>query len=582
MGDQARRNGHFQPTCMPNPKRLKMKENEHEQENVRSAVCDTDFTFHLFDPQNGVPTNTDELINKPKCIFLYKNTLFPNNVRVNKITTEEEEEKEGEEGEVKTKNNTAKIVNSIQNHKNMSNIYNLTSDDLLINNNNYNNDGDVGDLFVDLDCVPYRHFATKQVGNHIQGLCEKIKGLMESCKNDSQKGFYICIADLHKALEMAAATTTDDETPQQIPMPNNIRILVKQVLNLHTFNHINKDIFVLISLPITLMHEYYNPYNISGTIKNMAENSVGWLKFLHATTHEALKTAPETQMEQIYKQATHIICLEEQFVVVADTAATKSKMFALSTLNLQGIQSMFYKCLSRGNLFNLTEMIQATHQIQINNQHTKTTLNEFVFLSGLIPQTHFSFLLDNNRKTPSGALSELKKTPEHKESTVQQQQQQFDYNMFFMIKDMDAAMATALMVEKVQQFMDNQSSTLSSYAPVTATDKLSYYKNKVICSINNKWFQVYTFVNLTDSDPKEAVLLTRTDNRVFMYKTNEFMQHVDDADTCAEDDETDASRKITLNVEMAFFLKAINFSNTDSIKPTVRFETLEAFDAFLN
>lgn len=65
----------------------------------------------------------------------------------------------------------------------------------------------------------------------------------------------------------------------------------------------------------------------------------------------ALKAAPEAQMEQIYQQATHVLCLEEQH---SNADKAKTRGFTLSTMNIEDNIRKFYKCLSRGELLNET------------------------------------------------------------------------------------------------------------------------------------------------------------------------------------------------------------------------------------
>jgi hypothetical protein len=49
---------------------------------------------------------------------------------------------------------------------------------------------------------------------------------------------------------------------------------------------------------------------------------------------------------------------------------------------------------------------------------------------------------------------------------------------------------------------------------------------------------------------------------------------------CAED-ETNATRKITLNAHISYFTEAINFrGNVDSVKPTVQIETVQALNDY--
>lgn len=672
MGDEARRNGRFTPTPMEDPTKLVINATNPKQVDYQlvPSVCGGEFMFHLFDPKNGISTNTDEL-DYSKCIFLYKNSQFLSN-RVNKIEQVPQQQQQQQQEKFYEADNTTKISNQAMRNaaeaatiereraipqtddSTINTIVNMTSDDLLLNDTS--SSSRINDVFVDLECVPFKQFGTAAA--FIEKLCNSIS-LLISCRNDSQKCFYISLDDLHTA----------EGNKSEIP---DIRILIKQVLNRNdkiTHFNIKKDIFVLISLSNTRMNEWYNPYNVGGTVRGATGKVLSWLSWLNfinpapinfdignMTPEEtvkkdyyakltALKDAPETLMEQIYMQATHIICLEEQF----ETKTTQSKIFALSALNIQGNQSKFYKCLSRGDLFNektttcktLISMFRVVQQsVLIEDKTLKSTraqvtaevvqplrkimdtsktLNDIVFHSGLLPAQKFSFLLDSDTKTtPSGASTPLEykntlktlreaaaaaatavKTfeistnvlgfnlEEQEEEQKQEEQEQkqggeepFQYNMLFMIKDIDAAMATTLMATKILNFI--QSSSSYGYQAVPADAELSYDNTdnttNVICKIGEKWFPTYTFQTLHENEPSVAKLTQ--DKTCLMYKTGGDSEANKQETTCAED-ETNATRKITLNANISYFTEAINFrGNVDSIKPTVQIEAVQALDDY--
>lgn len=586
MGDEARRNGRFTPTPMEDPTKL--------TDSVKS-VCGGDFIFHLFDPKNGISTNTDEL-EESKCIVLH---------------------------------NEDDLYSTEDNEKNMTQqaIISWTSDDILSKKSSDN----TKDTFVDLDCVPYHQFGP--FSDIVNDLCSTISALLNSCKNNTQKCFYVSLDDLHNVQNDKVA-------------PPPIRILIKQVLNINSkisvFN-IKKDIFVLIKLTNKVENPWYNPFNVAGKVQGAIESvmSWSWLNFMkpvpltfdmktkdendnkyHYDKLNALKAAPEAQMEQIYQQATHVLCLEEQ---LDKKDKAKTRAFTLSAMDIRDDIGKFYKCLSRGELLNettctsLIPMFKIIQEKVMNENEgsplrgmineTPKTLNELVYYSGMLGPQYFSNIT-NQGKTLSGLsgqlnykrLSKLPKfisefeidpsdvglgerkldgdddvvAADNDDDNVQEGN--FEYNMLFMIKDIDSTMAAELMAKKVRDYID-QGKGDGKFALVPEESELSYDDTRqVICKIGDIWYQAFTFSNLTELSPSRAMLMI--DKPSLMYEMTLTVSN-ENHTKCVEE-ETDATRKITLNASMKMFLDGINYgaNNVGSVKPTVQIETIQALNDY--
>jgi SpoVK/Ycf46/Vps4 family AAA+-type ATPase len=589
MGDEARRNGRFTPTNMPDPTKL--------TDSVKS-VCGGDFIFHLFDPQNGISTNTDEL-EESKCIVLHNEDDLYSTDNENNMTQQA--------------------------------IISWTSDDILSKKSSDN----TKDTFVDLDCVPYHQFGP--FSDIVNDLCSNISALLNSCKNNTQKCFYVSLEDLRDVRDKAAP-------------PPPIRILIKQVLNINSkisvFN-IKKDIFVLIKLTNKVENPWYNPFNVAGKVQGAIESvmSWSWLNFMkpvpitfdmrskdendkkyYYDKLNALKAAPEAQMEQIYQQATHVLCLEEQH---SNADKAKTRAFTLSTMNIEDNIGKFYKCLSRGELLNETTCTSLIPMFKIIQQEvmkqkedsplrriineTPKTLNELVYYSGMLAPQYFSNITNDEGTTSSGLSGQLNykfllpslKLPEFiNEFEIDPSEvglgerkldgdddvvadvvdadvaddDSFSYNMLFMIKDIDSTMAAELMAKKVRDYID-QGKGDGKFALVPEESELSYDDTRqVICKIGDIWYQAFTFSNLTELSPSRAMLMI--DKSSLMYEMTLTVSN-ENHTKCVEE-ETDATRKITLNASMKMFLDGINYgaNNVGSVKPTVQIETIQALNDY--
>ena len=464
------------------------------------------------------------------------------------------------------------------------------------------------------------------IKKYLLSMYSTLDQLFQSCKNNSQKTFYISYNDF----------TLMGSPPTQIFIPEktnkNISIMIHQQLSIHPKLSVipfKKDIWLHISLQDDLLDGVWNSLRrgmasyssgvksfftdyVPGKVSGALNWAISWaitsneianmdLDKLSNTNNQEIdfvkmKTLEDaSRMTNIYKMAISIFCFEEgtQISQLACVQPGGSGKFTyLFNDKAQWNNSPAY-CFSQGKLWredgncgDLTEAIRGFQNIFKKDSTDKRKLlkDDFTlnrFLEKGISELSTSIFKDKIYFTD----------PSKKEYTANQNiiaEVWSLYKHMYMIKDATPEEVYINISENIERKFPSRDYTkfIKFQRNGTTIDESEGGENGTIQTIKST---SYFFKNSTGqyhelftlSYPDLDIISAKNeivDHRTLVYKNVPSVVDLGGNLNCL--DELEDSRYINFSFNYADFMTAINFTNTDSIKPTVKQIRVSQLDAY--
>ena len=465
----------------------------------------------------------------------------------------------------------------------------------------------------------YKNYVKK----YLLSMYSTLDQLFQSCKNNSQKSFYIDYYDF------MLIDSKSSEIFFQKGKNEAITIMIHQQLSIHpklSSIPFKKDIWVRIKLSNDLLDgvwsslrrgmgnlKYfftdYVPGKVSGKVSSVwnwftnlvGSNEIGNINIEKTSNTDIeeidfvkLKTLEDgSRMTNIYKMAVSIICLEKEPNQVSQLACIE--------INDSGLYKFLFNdtgdwtnspayCLSQGIIWtpeyscgDLREAILGFKDAFLKNkllQQKEFTLNRFLeigspdgsIFKNKIYFTESTDVLTENQKKMTQGLSL--------------------YKHMYMINDATSETIYKKIaeeidkLEKVPNFVQKYKKFTKYQGDGTIIDETKTGENGTIRMINGDSYFVKNSENVChklwtlsypDFNPKPAANQI-VDHRTLVYETEPSSIEIVGNVSCL--DELEDSRYINFSFNYADFMTAINFTNTDSIKPTVKQVRVNQLDAY--
>jgi len=466
------------------------------------------------------------------------------------------------------------------------------------------------------------------VKKYLLSMYNTLVQLFQSCKNNSQKSFYISYNDF----TLMSSPSTQIFIPEKTN--KNISIMIHQHLSIHPKLSVipfKKEIWLYISLRDELLDGVWNSLrrgmaSYSSGVKSFftdyvpgkVSGALNWAISLAVTTNEIanmdldklsnsdnqeidfikMKTLEDaSRMTNIYKMAISIFCFEEgnQISQLACVQPDSNGKFTYLFNNIGQLNNSPADCLSQGKLWredgncgDLTNAIRGFQDLFKDKSKDQTELTKLLKKDFTLNR----FL----EKGTSGLSTSIFKDkiyftdPAKKEYTANQQIIANSWGLYkhmYMIKDATPEEVYINISENMDKFPASVYTKFIKFQRNgTTIDESEGGENGTIQTIKST---SYFFKNSTGqyhelftlSYPDLNIISAKNeivDHRILVYKNTPSIVDLGGNLNCL--DELEDSRYINFSFNYADFMTAINFTNTDSIKPTVKQIRVSQLDAY--
>lgn len=449
------------------------------------------------------------------------------------------------------------------------------------------------------------------IKQYILSVYKTLDQVLDSCKNSSQKSFYI---DLDVLLIEDIFFQTDKKS---------IDIIVHQKLSIDpklSDMPFKKDVWMFINVQDVLLDGLWNSitrktYSIIdyapslSTVWSVLKNwTVGWIITLNEISELQKENKTDitditditkldfiklkqmedaSRMLNIYKMTSKIICFEnikDNQISITNLVDEHNK-FILTKQDLQlgRLDSNPMICLSQGVLFvpnsncgDLTRAVKEFHKKYTNmsqeDKNTEISLNRFLEIGS---STITNVFKDRAFFTNS---SKTYKLPNNVRL----------YKYMFTISDAkpeDIYSEISLVIdekfkEKAFRSVNTRFSHYGSDDRINEKDEngtIQTIKGKSYFVTNGEYHELFT---LSYPDFKEVPAENKIENHRALFYKKEKVNGLEEFSNIPCLEELEESRYINFSFNYSDFMTAINFTNTDSIKPTVKEFKIKQLDAY--